>query len=238
MTFFNCTLLALCLSILQATAVPNAKADEWDKATKVTFSTPVELPGIVLTPGTYWFKLADSLSDRNIVQVFSEDRAKLFTTILAIPDYRLEPKGKTVMSFEERAAGAPEALKAWFYPGDLYGFEFVYPKARAVELAQANKQHVPAMPSQTKATAAELKRAPVTAVQTTGREVPLAEVHPSQAASEKKPAPGHQVAAVLPQKLPKTASPMPLIGLIGLIAFAGSAALRYLSKRVESAFRE
>jgi hypothetical protein len=64
-----------------------AKADAWDQATKLTFSGPVEVPGLALPAGTYWFTLADSDSDRNIVQVWNEDRTQLLKTILAIPDY-------------------------------------------------------------------------------------------------------------------------------------------------------
>ena len=108
---------------------PAAKADEWDKQTVLTFNEPVEVPGKVLPAGTYVFRLADSQSDRNIVQVFTEDEKQLLATILAIPAYRIEPTGNTVVTFDERPSGSPEALHKWFYPGDTYGFEFVYPKS-------------------------------------------------------------------------------------------------------------
>ncbi len=216
-----------CLVLLGTSLAINANADEWDKSTKVTFNNPVELPGMVLPAGTYLFRLMDSPSDRNIVEVFSADRSKLYDTILAIPDYRLEPTGKTVMTFEERTAGSPEAIKAWFYPGDQYGLEFVYPKPRAVQLAQVSQQHVPAMPVTVakKTTPVQLKKAPVTAIQPSGQEVQLAEVHPPKAAPV-------QTAATPMKKLPKTASPLPLIGLIGLLGLFAAFVLRYWSKRL------
>src|SRR5688572_15354606 len=117
----------------------SALAQNWNKTTRVTFSQPVEIPGIsaqVLPAGTYVFRLLDSLSDRHIVQIFSEDQSRLYANILAIPNYRLRPTDKTVMTFTERSAGSPQAIRAWFYPGDNSGQEFVYPKARAVELAK------------------------------------------------------------------------------------------------------
>ena len=41
----------------------NAKLDDWDKKTVVTFSQPVEIPGgIVLPAGTYVFKLLNSMA--------------------------------------------------------------------------------------------------------------------------------------------------------------------------------
>jgi hypothetical protein len=94
--------VGLCLLLFCALFVPRTMADEWNKATKVTFSAPIEVPGRVLSAGTYWFTLMDSPSDRNIVQIWNSDRTQLLTMILAIPDYRLQPTGKTVMKFEER----------------------------------------------------------------------------------------------------------------------------------------
>jgi hypothetical protein len=125
------------------------KADEGNKLTIFTFSQPVELPGNkVLPAGTYAFKLMDSASDRNIVQVFNKDMTMLYATILTIPDYRPQPHDKTIVKFSETSRGGPEAIKEWFYPGDQYGQEFVYPKSRATEIAKASNQSVPAMPSE------------------------------------------------------------------------------------------
>ena len=113
-----------------------AIADEWNKETKVEFSTPVEVPGKVLDAGKYVFKLADGESDRNIVQIFSEDASgdqKLVTTVLAIPAYRTSTPDEPIIKFEERTSDSPEAIHSWFYPGDNAGWEFVYPKRQTLE---------------------------------------------------------------------------------------------------------
>jgi hypothetical protein len=120
--------LGLATLVASSIVLPSAKADEWNKKTVVTFNAPVEVPGKVLAEGTYVFKLADSQSDGEIVQIFTENESELITTTLAIPAYRLEPTGDTVITFEERPSGGSEAVKTWFYPGDNYGFEFKYPK--------------------------------------------------------------------------------------------------------------
>ncbi len=132
----------LCLVML---AVLVARADEYNKKTVVTFNGPVEIPGKVLPAGTYVFKLFDSDSERNIVQIWNKDETQLIATVLAIPDYRLTPADNPIITFEERAQGSPPAIRAWFYPGDNYGYEFVYPRTRATELAAANHKNVPAM---------------------------------------------------------------------------------------------
>jgi hypothetical protein len=168
--------------------IPRAIADESDQKTIFTFSGPVEIPGQVLEAGTYVFKLADSQSDRDIVQVFNKDQTRLYGTFLAIPDERLRPAGKPFITFEEAAGGSPEAVKAWFYPGDNSGHEFVYPKTRAVALAKANNTPVASMPAElaantTKPTATvkephivAMSQAYLKAQKPTGEEVETAEV--------------------------------------------------------------
>ena len=94
----------------------------------MTFSAPVAVPGQVLQSGSYVFKLAESQSDRHIVQIFTEDERQLITTVLAIPASRLEPTGETVITFQERPNGSPEAIGRWFFAGDLNGVGFVYPE--------------------------------------------------------------------------------------------------------------
>src|ERR1700756_4582334 len=104
-----------------------ASAQAYNRKTTVTFSAPVEIPGVdaqVLPAGTYVFRLLDSQSDRHIVQIFNKDESHLYATILAIPNYRLKATDKTVMTFAERAVGDPQAIRAWFYPGDNSGQDF------------------------------------------------------------------------------------------------------------------
>lgn len=140
---------AVYIATLVAAFGSPAKADEANKLTYFTFSKPVELPGgKVLPAGTYAFKLLDDFGDRNIVQVFNKDLTQLYATILTIPDYRQQPHDKTIVTFAESSPGGPEAIKEWFYPGDTYGQEFVYPKSRATEIAKATNQSVPSMPSE------------------------------------------------------------------------------------------
>lgn len=156
-----------------------AMADDWDESTKLTFSEPVEVPGQVLPAGSYWFKLADSEADRNIVQIWNADRTQLITTILAIPDYRQNPPEKTIINFQERPSGRPEAIRSWFYPGNNSGEEFVYPKTRAKQLAKQAGQPVLSMPDEQASNATHLKHASVNAVNPQGEEIALQKSQPS-----------------------------------------------------------
>lgn len=117
---------AICSAAICITAIPRAKADEWNKKTIVTLNDSLEVPGTVLDPGTYVFQLADSPSNRHIVQIWTADGQYLITTILAAPAYRVEAADRNIFELDERPAGMPMALRKWFYPGDNMGQEFVY----------------------------------------------------------------------------------------------------------------
>jgi hypothetical protein len=210
-----------------------ASAQSWDKKTTVTFSGPVEIPGVgaqVLPAGTYVFKLLDSQSDRHIVQVFNKDESHVYATILAIPNYRLRPTDKTVITFAERAAGEPQAIRAWFYPGDNSGQEFVYPKKRAVELAKTTNQPVIYIPdelasnivapikSASEAPVIALREVPLKAVKPTGEDIEIAEVVVP---------PPVQIAA----RLPRTASNLPSLALMGFLCLGLGISFRAMCAR-------
>jgi hypothetical protein len=117
----------ICLMLLGGTFfVSKVRADESDKKTIVTANEPIQVPGKVLPAGTYVFKLLGS-NDRTLVAIYDADEKHLITTVQGIPDIRTETPDKPILQIEERPSGQPEALKAWFYPGDNFGVEFVYP---------------------------------------------------------------------------------------------------------------
>jgi hypothetical protein len=226
--------MAIFVGFATIALAPLAKAGPWDQKTTFTFSGPVEIPGQILPAGTYVFKLADSSSNRHIVQIFNSDQSRIYGTFLAIPDYRLSPAEKPILNFTEREGDAPAAIRAWFYPGQYYGHEFVYPKKTALALAKANKVEVPAMPQELAADAAKpdaaldspevsaLSEAPLTEEQPTGREIDLAaffppiHMHPFATLTE-------NISTDAPEELPATASSEMAIGALGLLAlgFAG-----------------
>jgi hypothetical protein len=244
MTFFKAIPTVFCMTLLSAMVSPSAKADNINHKTTVTFSGPVEIPPVyvtgmrVLPAGTYVFKLLNSSTNRHIVQIFNKDQTRIYATILAIPNYRLRRTNKTVITFNEGVNGAPQPIRAWFYPGANWGEEFVYPKARAVELAKVTKAPVPALQAEVAvevakpeepAVVAVLQQAPIIAVKPTGEEVEVAQV----IQSEPPPAATATAAAApnFPKELPATASSLPLIALCGLLALGGALSVRSIRNR-------
>jgi len=238
MKFVKTIFAVLALTLLGATLAPGARADESNKKTVMTFSQPIEIPGQILPAGTYTFVLLDSPADRHIVQIFNADGSQIITTVLAINNYRLKPTGDTVVKFAERSGDNPEALKAWFYPGDNFGQEFVYPKQRAIELAVIVKEPVPALAADT-----DIKVVPIVAETPEQKEVPVTEaimvtpapaetVTPAPVVQATTPAPVVETApapVVETQQLPQTASQLPLIVLFGLMSLGAALALKRFS---------
>ena len=126
--------------------VPVARADEWNQMTKMSFSQPVELPGMVLPAGTYWFTVADSPNNRNVVEVYKGDWSRELATLLTIPSYRAQSTDRTEIKFAERPHDRPEALLKWYYPGRLTGREFVYPKRHEREFAHDQSRELVVRP--------------------------------------------------------------------------------------------
>jgi hypothetical protein len=238
MKFVKTIFAVFALTLLGATLAPGARADEWNKKTVMTFSQPVEIPGQILPAGTYTFVLADSPADRHIVQIFNADGSKIIATVLAINNYRLKPSGDSVVKFAERSGDNPEALKAWFYPGDNFGQEFVYPKQRAIELAVIVKEPIPALAADT-----DIKVVPIVAETPEQKEVPVTEVimvtpapaevvTPAPVVQATTPAPVVETApapVVETQQLPQTASQLPLIVLLGLASLGAALGLKRFS---------
>ena len=240
MNHLRAVLSLFAVTLLGATMLPSgAQADTWNKKTVVTFSQAVEIPGKILPAGTYTFQLLDSLSDRHIVQIFNADGSQILATVLAINNYRLQPTGDTVMKFSERPADSPDALRAWFYPGDNFGQEFVYPKVRAIQLAQTTKEIVPAVAVDT-IDDTVIKTVPIVAVTPDEKEVEVTTViqttPPVAAAVTPTPAPV-EVASKAPvevasktEELPQTASSLPLIALLGGLSISLALGLKLILK--------
>ncbi len=117
------------LAMLVVLAVPKARANEINWETYLTFSQPVEVPGMVLPAGRYEFRLIDhGYTNSQVVGIFNS-RGEMVDNVIAVSDYRIRATDNTVVTFEKTKPGSPEAIKAWFYPGSEFGVEFVYPKA-------------------------------------------------------------------------------------------------------------
>jgi len=245
MKFFNSIAVTLTFLVVGIGLVPAAQAQStFERITHVTFSAPVQIPGRVLPAGEYVFQL-DILpsNETSIVEIRDKNGEKTLATLLTIADYRLTPTGKTVILFRERPGNAPAALRAWFYPGENFGHEFAYPMREATQLAAANHMNVPAVADDTSDN--DLKGAQVTQAAGDNNSsqnesvdaTPAAAAAPAynsaadQQPAQQAPQPTTQndnnlVASNQP--LPKTASPIFQIALLGGFFLAAGLMLGFL----------
>ena len=238
--------VTLCASI--------ALAQPEDKRTYFTFSAPIALPGTTLPAGRYVFRIVDTTTSRKVIQVLSDDGKRPYVMANTIPDQRRDPVKDATVAFYETPRGAPAAVKTWWYPGESTGYQFIYPRAQAKQIAQSTGKAVLTTKSESTKTE-ETKSAELTRVEATGKDVdvnaPEAEANesttvfnrnaPSVASNEgverrppqedrdrgnavKSNEPAQQVAR---NELPKTASSLPIVGFIGMLSALGFVALRF-----------
>ena len=231
--------------------LPCSKASVLDKKTILTFNESVQIPGTVLEPGTYVVKRADPMANPDIVRFFNADETRLYATVLAILIERRAPAETPEVSFAESRGNSPQALKTWFYPGEVTGAEFLYPEGSSVMMARASEQ-LTTRPSSVPASDAVKPTisAPEPQVASETQE-PLEKPSPSQGrvaiaqatnpTAQSTATPGSSTAANQPQisstqqtpeQLPKTASNLPLAALIGMLCVFGWWTLRKLSRDV------
>lgn len=219
------------LVLLGLFLVPQSKASEFDKKTILTFSQPVQIPGVILGAGTYVVKRADPGGNPDIVRFQSSDERHTFATVLTIPTERGTPPNKTEITFAETRRGTPEAIKKWWYPGETVGEEFIYPKGGSVLMARSTAMEMTPRPSP----------APVESVQPAPEPKPLESAEPAPEPVETAqatpppapPAPAQAAPAPAPQTppetLPQTASDIPLLALLGALALLGGTGLKAFS---------
>jgi hypothetical protein len=174
--------LALATLTISCVAVVTC-ASASTKRTTITFSQTVEVPGAILPGGsTYVFKLLkSSVGNRGMVQVTNEAGDKVLAVCLTIPDYRHKTTSHTVMQFGESSGGSPVPLKVWFFPGDKFGYRFVYQKEKAEQIASTYQQPVPegtTLPKETEgasaSTIANLSSTPIKVITPDKKEIDYA----------------------------------------------------------------
>jgi hypothetical protein len=227
--FKRAIVVAFVLTVAWLVTTPPAYSDDWNKLTRFTVNQPFEIPGMVLPAGTYVMKIVDLVGERHVVRILSEDESTIYATVIGIPDFRLEPTDRPVITFYESASDSPRPLHTWFYPGRQYGIAFAYPEKRATEIAKveeapvvAFKEPAPILREKPSSMAVpDLLETPLVSVTAAGEEIDVGEI--SEPITENLISEGEP-------PLPKTATPFPLIALSGLLAAAGAGTVRWLHR--------
>ncbi|MGH9439764.1 MAG: hypothetical protein ACRD22_18265 [Terriglobia bacterium] len=145
MKIYKLLLLTLCAAFGFFACQQTAQASVLNKRTILHVYNPIQIPGVVLSPGTYTIHVLSPNAGQDIVQFKDKSDHQVIATVIAVPDKRMQVTGNTKLHFYEPRPGNPPALRSWFYPGMKYGAEFVYPQTQALGIATASIHYVPAM---------------------------------------------------------------------------------------------
>jgi hypothetical protein len=216
-----------------------AQAQPEDRRTYFTFSGPVALPGVTLAAGRYVFRIVDTTTSRKVIQVLSDDEKRPFAMMNTITDTRRDPAKDATVSFYESPRGTPAAVKSWWYPGETDGYQFIYPRAQAKQIAHNTGK--PVLTTKTEDT-----KSAVTQVDPEGKNVEgfhdpsanatvfnrnapaITEGRTPPQAAQAEPAPvPTESSRVARNELPRTASNLPLVGLIGMLSALAFVTLRF-----------
>jgi len=236
-------IVALSAFALLALSIGTAHAQPADYRTFFTFSGPVTLPGVTLPAGTYLFRLADPTTGRKVINVLSADGKRSLAMLHTIPNQLLKAPQEPEIRFMETAANTPPPIKTWWYPGNSIGYEFIYPRKQALELAKVVNEPVLTTKSETtEFKSADLARVepsgePVAApvnenpapAEVTGRaqrgEVVTSAPQPETRTAQADTRPAQPETRVARTELPRTASSRPLIALLGGMALVAGIAM-------------
>jgi LPXTG-motif cell wall-anchored protein len=228
------------MAFVAGVSMTPARADLWNKKTVLTVAETVQVADTVLPPGQYVMKLLNSQSDRHIVQIFNRDETHIIDTVLAIPRERLVPVGHTAFTYYETPPGSVRALRTWFYPGDLTGQQFFYPKHPQMVAMAAAPASIATTSEASAATTMPPASEPAAAEQTQSPEPQASERTTSDVAENSAPTPepdpqapetpAHSIPDQ-PAQLPRTGSPYPAIGIAGglLVGLAGLLRVRRIA---------
>jgi hypothetical protein len=113
-------------ALLAATVIPQLRASDIDNMTTMTFSAPIEISGHNLPAGTYVFKTRSN--NRDMVVIMNSEDNHLVALLQTIPIDTPVVSDTTRVELSQGAANGPEVMHAWFYPGQITGWEFLAAK--------------------------------------------------------------------------------------------------------------
>jgi hypothetical protein len=193
-----------------------------------------------------------------VVQVFRKDGRDVMGQWNFVQASRPRVSSETVVMFREAKEGGTPAIQYWYFPNESIGKEFIYPKDQASKIAARTGESVltddgrvePPAPAVAAARPdpeprdqaparvepeprdAEIARAEADA-QETRAEAPQRQPTPAPAprpvgtSGVESQAPAQQART---EELPRTASPLFLTGLVGLLSLAGAVGARALRR--------
>lgn len=235
---------SLAIVVLTLGIGSSAQAQTADYKTYFTFSGPITLPGVTLPAGKYIFRLADADTGRKVVSIQSEDGRRQLAMLHTIPNQAPKAPNDPEIRFMETSSNVPPPVKTWWYPGKSIGYEFIYPRAQAMQLAKVTTEPVlTTTQDTTQFESADLSRisgqgapAPVRVEETPAPAAVAGRAQQGEVFEESRPAAGATASAqdtraderartTARTELPQTAGAIPGLMLFGALSLAAGLGL-------------
>jgi hypothetical protein len=136
--------LSFCLILLASVfSTLHARAAAPEVSASFQMAASYGVPGVVLPAGAFSINVSSHLGNRYIVHI-DDQAGDVLATFLGLPNAKLAHPADGKIAWSAANKGVTY-LKGWYFPAASLGLEFVYPKADAVAIAQANHTPVAAI---------------------------------------------------------------------------------------------
>ncbi len=209
---------------------------------RLSLTEKLDMGGTILEPGDYRIKVVQVGSDRNLLEVKSIDGKKVYATVLSVPHTNEGMVGDEVpanrLDLYPAAGDQVAVLRTWYPPNTPLngGHDIVYPRRRAIELAARNNDPVIAFPDDVQV--AGYESAPLVVVTRENDSRPfkpvVVQTPPDSGQTQQAEVVDNQEVdnRTTRERLPQTASKLPLYAGLGLLSIVGALALGVLAKRM------
>ena len=123
----------LSLFLLLALVFTISAVAENNTVMKVHVDKAVAIPGNVLAPGDYTFRLTDIASGRSVVAITSAD-SKVNYGFLHVYSAQRNSNGRSEVEVASSDGSAVDRIDSWYFPGEKHGYRFIYSKGDVAKL--------------------------------------------------------------------------------------------------------
>jgi hypothetical protein len=131
---------AVVVGILTTCVAPALPARTTADAQNIAIDSDLQIPGAVLTSGTYTLAIKDNLVDRSIVEISSGNNGKRYLLIAVPGGAATNDAGKGISLFA--ANNREQILRGWLCPDCRKELQFVYSKQEAGKIVNETAQPV------------------------------------------------------------------------------------------------
>jgi hypothetical protein len=128
--------VATCFAAVMVALMPAVKAEDVSWPTAVYFAGPVQIGSDVFPAGSYIIQRCPNEVTTRLMKIYSVDRGRWEGLIMGVSASRAGDLRDSVVTYEKRGEGEPDALRYWFFASWNVGMEFPSPYSKFPQAAK------------------------------------------------------------------------------------------------------